>query len=114
MKLQTINSSKLTWTVHPSQYSDVSEVYCADGDGLVSVNKRLSGVYYVTCDFSGDFSEDLQGIYASLEEALAKGEALLLEYYPEVYEEAMHWNDEPTTDETRLAINALHGYGHLD
>jgi hypothetical protein len=90
MKMQTINSAKLTWFVHPSQYSDVSEVYCADGDGLVSVNKRLSGVYYVTCDFSGDFSRDLQGIYASLEEALAKGEELLLEYYPEVYEEAMH------------------------
>ena len=94
MKLQTINSSRLTWTIHPSKYSDVSEVYCADGDGLVSVNKRLSGVYYVTCDFSGDFSEDLQGIYASLEEALAKGEALLLEYYPEVYEEAMTWDEE--------------------
>jgi hypothetical protein len=111
---KTINSSKLTWTVIPSQYSDVSEVYCADGDGLVSVNKRLSGVYYVTCDFSGDFSEDLQGIYASLEEALAKGEELLLEYYPEVYEEAMHWNDEPTTEEQRLAFNAIAGYGHLD
>jgi len=85
MKLQTINSAKLTWFVHPSQYSDVSEVYCADGDGLVSINKRLSGVYYVTCDFF----EDLQGIYETVEEALAKGEALLLEYYPEVYEEAM-------------------------
>lgn len=91
MKLQTINSSRLTWTIHPSQYSDVSEVYCADGDGLVSVNKRLSGVYYVSCDFFGDF---LQGIYASLEESLAKGEALLLEYYPEVYEEAMTWDKE--------------------
>ena len=90
MKLQTINSSRLTWTIHPSQYSDVSEVYCADGDGLVSVNKRLSGVYYVTCDFFGD----LQGIYESLEEALAKGEALLQEYYPEVYEEAMTWDEE--------------------
>jgi hypothetical protein len=90
MKIQTINSAKLTWLVHPSQYSDVSEVYCADGDGLVSVNKRLSGVYYVTCEFS----EDIQGIYATLEEALAKGEALLLEFYPEVYEEAMFWDKE--------------------
>jgi hypothetical protein len=89
MKLQTINSSRLTWTIHPSQYSDVSEVYCADGDGLVSVNKRLSGVYCVTCDFS----EAIQGIYATLEEALAKGEALLLEYYPEIYEEAMFWDE---------------------
>lgn len=89
MKLETINSSRLTWTVYPSQYSDVSEVYCADGDGLVSVNKRLSGVYYVTCEFS----EAIQGIYESLEEALAKGEALLLEHYPEIYEEVMHWNE---------------------
>ena len=80
MKLQTINSSRLTWTIHPSQHSDVSEVYCADGDGLVSVS----------CDFFGD----LQGIYATLEEALAKGEALLLEYYPEIYEEAMFWDKE--------------------
>ena len=77
MKLQTINSAKLTWTIHPSQYSDVSEVYCVT-------------CYYVTCDFS----EAIQGIYATLEEALAKGEALLLEYYPEVYEEAMHWEQE--------------------
>jgi hypothetical protein len=95
MKLQTINSSHLTWTIHPSQYSDVSEVYCADGDGLVSVNKRLSGVYYVTCDFfTCDFFGELQGIYANLEEALAKGEELLHEYYPEVYEEAMFWDKE--------------------
>lgn len=74
---------KLTWTTYPSQYSDVSEVYCADADKLVSVNKRLSGVYYVTCEFFGD----LQGIYATLEEALARGESLLQEYYPEVYAE---------------------------
>jgi hypothetical protein len=74
---------KLTWTTYPSQYSDVSEVYCADTDKLVSVNKRLSGVYYVTCEFFGD----LQGIYATLEEALARGESLLQEYYPEVYAE---------------------------
>jgi len=95
MKLQTINSAKLTWFVHPSQYSDVSEVYCADGDGLVSVNKRLSGVYCVTCYyFTCDFSEAIQGIYATLEEALAKGEELLLEYYPEIYEEAMFWDEE--------------------
>lgn len=95
MKLQTINSSRLTWTIHPSEYSDVSEIYCADGDGLVSVNKRLSGVYCVTCYYvTCDFSEAIQGIYASLEEALAKGEALLLEHYPEVYEEAMTWYKE--------------------
>lgn len=97
MKLQTINSAKLTWTVHPSQYSDVSEIYCADGDGLVSVYKRLSGVYDVTCDLFGDlqgiYERDLQGIYESQEEALAKGEALLLEHYPEIYEEAMHWEE---------------------
>ena len=92
MKLQTINSAKLTWTIYPSQYSDVSEVYCADGDGLVSVNKRLSGVYCVTCYYvTCDFSEALQGIYATLEEALAKAEELLHEYYPEVYEEATYW-----------------------
>ena len=92
MKLQTINSAKLTWLVYPSQYSDVSEVYCADGDGLVSVNKRLSGVYCVTCYYvTCDFSEAIQGIYASLEEALAKGEALLKKHYPEVYEQAMTW-----------------------
>ena len=92
MKLQTINSSRLTWTIQPSQYSDVSEIYCADGDGLVSVNKRLSGVYCVTCYYvTCDFSEAIQGIYATLEEALAKAEELLHEYYPEVYEEAMYW-----------------------
>lgn len=90
MKLQTINSSRLTWTIHPSKYSDVSEVYCLDGDGLVAINKRLSGVYYVACDFFGE----LQGIYATLEEALAKAEELLQEYYPEVYEEAITWDKE--------------------
>jgi hypothetical protein len=110
-KTQTINSAKLTWMIFPCEsFSDCVETYCADGDGIVSIHKRLSGVYYATCEFS----EDIQGIYATLEEALAKGEALLLEYYPEVYEEAMHWNDEPTTEEQRLAFNATAGYGHLD
>jgi hypothetical protein len=111
MKLQTINSKKLTWIIYPrASWEDCVESYCADGDGLVTIFKRVSGVYYATCEFS----DAIQGIYSTLEEALAKGEELLLKYYPPAYEEAMHWNDEPTTDETRLAINALHGYGHLD
>ena len=61
---------------------------------VVSINKRLSGVYCVTCYYvTCDFSEAIQGIYATLEEALAKGEALLQEYYPEIYEEAMFWDE---------------------
>jgi hypothetical protein len=111
MKLQTINSAKLTWTIYPAQsWQDCIETYCADGDGLVEVHKRISGVYYATCDFS----EAPEGIYATLEEALTKGEELLLKHYPEVYEEAMHWNDEPTTEESRLEFNAINGYGHLE
>ena len=94
MKLQTINSSCLTWTIHPTDFSDVSEAYCVDGDGLVIVYKRISGVYSVFCEFSPDIPS---GIYESLEEALAKGEALLQEYYPEVYEEAMTWDEETQT-----------------
>jgi hypothetical protein len=61
-----------------------------------------------------DISPDPLGIFATLEEALAKGEELLLEHYPEVYEEAMHWNDSPTIDEERQALNAIMGYKHLD
>lgn len=103
MNIQTINSAKLTWKILPcASFSDCVETYCTDGDGLVSIHKRLSGVYYATCEFS----EAPQGIFASLEEALAKGEALLLEFYPEVYENAMHWNDEPTTDELWLHIKS--------
>jgi hypothetical protein len=91
MKLQTINSSHLTWTIYPAaSYEDCIESYCADGDGLVEIYKRLSGVYYAICHFS----EAPEGIFATLEEALAKGEQLLHKHFPEVYEEAMHWDEE--------------------
>lgn len=112
MKLQTINSSKITWTIYQgSSYSDFVESYCADGDGLIAIHKRLSGDYAVFAEMTSDEPE---GVFASLEEALAKGEELLLEHYPEIYEDAKHWNDEPTTDEQRLEINAVMGYKHLD
>jgi hypothetical protein len=111
MRLQTINSAKIAWLIYPNSFhEDCIETYCADGDGLVEIHKRISGVYYATCHFS----EAPEGIYSTLEEALAKGEELLLKHFPEVYEDAMHWEDEPTTDEQRLAMNAIAGYGHLD
>jgi hypothetical protein len=95
MKLNTIDSAKITWTIYQgSSHSDFVESYCADGDGLIAIHKRLSGVYAIFADIS----PDPLGIFATLEEALAKGEELLLEHYPEVYEEAMHWNDSPTCD----------------
>jgi predicted RNase H-like HicB family nuclease len=86
MQLETINSAKITWTIYPAQ-SWHEETYCADGDGLIEVCKRISGVYYVTTEFS----EAPEGVYETLEEALAKGEELLLKYFPEVYEESRHW-----------------------
>ena len=95
MKLQTIKSSKIIWTINQgSSYCDFVESYCADGDGLIAIHKRLSGVYAIFADIS----PDPLGIFATLEEALAKGEALLFEHYPEVYEDAMHWEDNPTCD----------------
>lgn len=106
----TVNSSKITWTIYQgSPHDDWTEVFCADGDGLVSIYKRRSEVYYSTCDFS----DEIQGIYATLEEALKHGEALLLQHYPVVYEEALHWEDEPTTEELRLAMNHMHGHRDL-
>lgn len=86
----TVNSSKITWTIYQgSKYDDyVQESYCADGDGILSVQKHKLGVYIVLRQ-EGQF----EGAYASLEEALEVAQNCLEEDMPEVFEEALHWED---------------------
>lgn len=106
--MNTINSSKITWTIYQgSSYDDFIESYCADGDGLITIYKRLSGVYAIFDDMCSDKPA---GIFETLEEALAKGEELLLKYYPEVFEECRHWEEEGETqeeEEERQALRAI-------
>ena len=82
MKLKTINSSKITWVVHPAEsFHDFTESYCADGDGLVSIQKTKTGTYDTVCDY--EYFES----FNKLSDALESGERLLARYYPEVYEQ---------------------------
>jgi hypothetical protein len=45
---------------------------------------------------------------------LENAQSYLAATYHQIYEDAMHWNDEPTTDELRAEMNIAHGYGHLN
>jgi len=91
MNTQTINSANIAWTIYRgSSYDDFVESYCADGDGLVAIHKRLSGVYAIFTDMCSDRPS---GIFERLEDALAKGEELLHKHYPEVYEDCKHYEN---------------------
>ena len=103
--MPTIDSSKITWTI--TQDSGVN-LYCADGDGIVVVATYPDRIELTD---QGDVCKTwTTDISAALEEA----QEYLYAAYPEIYADAMHFCDAPTTDELRLAMNAIHGYGHLD
>lgn len=56
-------------------------MYCADGDGLVVVEKVHDHMYVVT-----DQGEAMS-THIDLDEAIARASEILKEHYPEVYEE---------------------------
>jgi hypothetical protein len=49
-----------------------------------------------------------------LAEVLENAQSYLAATYHQIFEDAMHWNDEPTTEDLREQMNHAHGYGHLN
>ena len=113
-RCKTIDSSKITWTIYPGDLGCNVRSFCADGDGMVVVEEYANNVYALY-----DQNERLE-LWRDVEtpDRVAKileiAQAHLEANYPEVYEDAMHWNDAPTTDDLRQMMNAMNGYGHLD
>lgn len=85
MRLQTIDSSQITWTIYPSDSWQCSAVqYCADGDGMVEVKLMRDGVYLL--DEQGDKVAE----FTTLAEALEAGQELLKRGYTWAFEESQH------------------------
>ena len=89
MQLQTIDSSKITWTIYPRDEDDsFLESYCADGDGLVQVKKNKQGRFELY-----DEMEQLAS-FDTLAEALEGGQMWLANDYNEVFQSARHHNEQ--------------------
>lgn len=85
MKLQTIDSSKITWTIYPAdEDSDFLESYCADGDGLVQVKQNKQGRF--------DLYDEMEQLasFDTLAQALEGGQMWLANDYNEVFQSARH------------------------
>lgn len=88
MKLQTIDSSKIKWTIYPAEeHSEFLESYCADGDGLVQIKKNQSGRFELF-----DEMEQLAS-FDTLIEALEGGQMWLANDYNEVFQSARHYQE---------------------
>jgi hypothetical protein len=97
-RLKTIDSSKITWTIYPGDLGCNVRSFCADGDGIVVVEEYADNVYAL-CDQNDRVQvwrdvETPEQLAAVLEVAQAHLEA----NYPEIYEDAMHWNDDNDAD----------------
>jgi hypothetical protein len=97
-RLKTFDSSKITWTIYPGDLGCNVRSFCADGDGMVVVEEYADNVYAL-CDQNDRVQvwrdvETPEQLAAVLEVAQAHLEA----NYPEVYESAMHWNDDNEQD----------------
>ena len=89
MRLKTINSSKITWTIYPGDsYEMFIEQYCADGDGIVTVKAMKCGCFIL--------SDELEFLasFKTLTEALEGGQMWLANDYPWVFEESQHHEGE--------------------
>lgn len=88
--------------------------FCADGDGILQVVEYANNVYCLEDQFERVKHWHDIDTAEKLKEVLENAQNYLAATYHEIYEDARHWNDEPTTDEQRLEINATMGYKHLD
>lgn len=88
--LQTIDSSKITWTImQGSEHDDWITSYCADGDGILQV---------VTFADRIELQDQLDVVKtwpvdADIAQVLEAAQSYLAATYHEIYECAMHWND---------------------
>ena len=89
MKLKTIDSSKITWTIYPAdEHDDFLESYCADGDGLVQVKQNKQGRF--------DLYDEMEQLasFDTLAQALEGGQMWLANDYNEVFQSARHHNEQ--------------------
>ena len=87
--------------------------FCADGDGILQVVEYANNVYCLEdqCE-RVKYWHDIDTA-EKLKEVLENAQNYLAATYHAIYDDAKHWEDEPTTDEKRLEINATMGYKHL-
>lgn len=95
MKLKTIDSSKITWTVFPSMTrEEPANIYCADGDGILQVVAYADRIELLDqLDVCNTWPAD-----ADMGAVLEAAQAYLAATYHEIYEDAMHWNDDNDQD----------------
>ena len=85
-KIATIQSSKITWQVFPSNpETDGSDglvnEYCADGDGIVVVLESVNGHFYLV-----DQLEDIADLGTDKSVALENAQNYLAATYNEIYQ----------------------------
>lgn len=109
--MSTIDSSKITWCIMQGDANDDwLTTYCADGDGILQVVVYADRIELLDqLEVCKTWPTD-----ADIGAVLEAAQHYLQSAYFEIYEAAMHWNDEPTTDELRKQMNAINGYSHLD
>ena len=83
MRLSTIKSSKITWTIYlGDSWNDFTEQYCADGDGMVVVKTMRDGGFVL--EDQGDVLASFDDVGTALEAAQDRLES----DYPCVFEES--------------------------
>ena len=86
MEIKTINSSRLNWEIFPQTDHECRVIYCADGDGFVSIEEYVypdGEVWYSLMD-QGEPVAMLEKI--SLEEALERAQSYLAATYNHVFQ----------------------------
>jgi len=97
-RFKTLDSSKITWTIYPGEEGCSIRTFCADGDGMVTVEEHADNVYSLYDQ--NDRLQTWHGVETpeQLAAVLEVAQAYLKENCSEVYESAMHWNDDNEQD----------------
>jgi hypothetical protein len=94
-RLNTINSSKITWYImQGDKHDDWLTSYCADGDGILQVVVYADRIELLDqLDVCNTWATD-----ADMGAVLEAAQSYLAATYHEIYEDAMHWNDDNYAD----------------
>ena len=95
MQNKTFKSSQITWCVMQGDaHDDWVITYCADGDGIVQVVVYPERIELLDqLDLCKTWSVD-----ADVGAVLEAAQHYLQSAYPEIYEQAMHWNNDCYAD----------------
>lgn len=94
-RFKTIDSSKITWYIMQGDtHNDWLTTYCADGDGILQVVVYADRVELLDqLDVCETWATD-----ADISTILETAQNYLAATYHEIYEDAMHWNDDNDQD----------------